>query len=1282
MTSTTRLFRPLPALLSAAAALLWQLPAAAVTIDSFTTNQAAVTDPPGTSTVATGGADILGTRRALTSDLLNLPVGTSGTGPVSTSVTGGALVFTIANTTPDSRGEGYATWDGDTAPTNLNVTGLGGQDLTAGGLHNSIHIRVNSASAGTEIVVDVYSSATASSRGFLRIPSAIAAATDLYLTYKYDFVATNSSPADFANVGAVEMRVRGTEISASIDLVETTGPTLLASKRDLDLANSPIAAPVLEGGTFKYRVQLDSQNGLATGIDLTDTVDANTTLDAASVRATPVAIDDAYITAGHVGRSVAAPGLLANDFDPDNNGSAPELVVAAASVGTFATTLGGSITIAADGSFSYEPPVNFHRTIDTYTYTVQDNDGQTSTGLFKIALGRRVWFVDDAHPGTNAGTLANPFVGFTTGNVNGTSGTGDRDADGDIIYMRTGTHVAQIELEPGEWLYGEGEDLTLDGQQIVAAGTDPVVTSSAHGVILSSNNTVRGFTVGNTAAGSFDIIGANFGTLTASNLVLNGTGGALSLTTGAVAASFDSLASTSGTTGMLLSAVTGNLSVAGATSFSTTAKGIEVSGGSTASLAFNATVGITVSNGFGIFASSGTLGFTGSSNTVAATNGAAIDLANVSLGAGATFATVTSTNSSGRGLSLDTVTGNFAGNGGAISGSTLYGVDVNAGSSTISYAGTVSGARVAEITSRTGGSVTLSGNLTGTTGPNISLSGNLGGTHTFSGASKVLNAGTGTAVSLASNSGATIDFTGGGLDIDVTSGTGFTATGGAAAITVQGTGNSITATSGTALNVASSTIGAAGLTFEAIAANGAANPLVLSSTGASGGLTVTGVGTTPGSGGTIQNISGRGASFTSVTGVNLKNMNFTNTATSAGSPCGSAAVTGANTGCNAAIHLQSTSNVTLDRVNLTTSGQQGINVIDVNGFTLSNAALSGLGNAADEDGIHALNLLGTVAFTSTTIASSGDDNVNIQNRSSTASTITFTGGSFNTGVLGSGLLFGIRDSSSTNLTISGVTSNNNFSGGIVVDTFDTATTVLNVTGSTITNNNDGIQVSASQTSSAQFDIDNNDFIGNDFLAVTVLKAAFSTGGTLEGAIRNNNPITIGNGQTTDAISIFQAGGGALKVAVTNNVINYAGTQRAILVQAGQDGNGTVDFTMTGNTVDVQLDGAGNAVAGVLAQTAITGPGNTASVCADIGGAGGLSNTFTHSLGGTMAGGDIRVRQRNDGTFRLPGFGGPATNTANVIAYLAGRNTLVSAATATADSTGFGGGGACSAPVIP
>ena len=99
----------------------------------------------------------------------------------------------------------------------------------------------------------------------------------------------------------------------------------------------------------------------------------------------------------------------------------------------------------------------------------------------------------------------------------------------------------------------------------------------------------------------------------------------------------------------------------------------------------------------------------------------------------------------------------------------------------------------------------------------------------------------------------------------------------------------------------------------------------------------------------------------------------------------------------------------------------------------------------------------------------------------------------------------------------------------------------------------------------------------------------------------------------------------------------------------------------------------------FAQNAITGPGVTSSLCADIGGAGALSNTFTHSVAVSLIGGDVRVRQRNDGTVRLPGYVGGPLDTTAVASYLNSRNAEVSSSTASVQTTGFAGGAACTQP---
>jgi len=656
--------------------------------------------------------------------------------------------------------------------------------------------------------------------------------------------------------------------------------------------------------------------------------------------------------------------------------------------------------------------------------------------------------------------------------------------------------------------------------------------------------------------------------------------------------------------------------------------------------------------------------------TVSAANAAAVVLSDVTTsGSGILLSSVTSSNSGATGVALTNVGGTFTASGGAITSATGTDFLISGGTADVTWAGTI----------------------TDDVGTLVSVSGSTGGTKTFSGAITDGDDGDGSGITLTGNTGATITFSG-GLLLSTGGNPAFTATGGGTVNVcdenpcgVSGSNgplvNTLTTTTATALNVASTTIGASNLEFRSISVNGAAKGISLNATGTSGGLKVKGTGAA-GSGGTIQSCTQRGAELIATSNVSLVRMSFTGNGTATGAPCGSAALaTSSNTGCNGPVYLQNVTTATLDSLVVNGSAQQGIVALDSSGLALSNSTLTSLGNGPDEDGLHVTNLSGTNLISNTSITGSGDDNVNIQNLSGT-STINISGGSFSTGVLGSGLLFGIRGSSNTTITVAGTTVNDNFSGGIVADAYDTATLSIDVGTSTITNNNDGIQVSAGQTASAQYDIhDNPNISGQDFVAITLLKAAFSTGGALEGAIRNN-VITVANGRPADAVFVSQLGGGALRTAIQSNTINYAGTQRAILLQAGQDGNGSLESTITGNTIDIQLDGAGNAVAGILAQSAITGPGNTASLCTDIGGAGGLRNTFTHSLGGTMAAGDIRVRQRNDGTVRLPGYGGAFNDTAAVITYLSGRNTVVSAPTATLDSSGFTGGGACVQPIIP
>jgi hypothetical protein len=92
----------------------------------------------------------------------------------------------------------------------------------------------------------------------------------------------------------------------------------------------------------------------------------------------PVASDDPYGTTEDTQLVVVAPGMLGNDTDADLD----QLTVI-----TFdaPSVEGGAVVVAADGSFTYDPPADYSGT-DTFGYTVSDG-ALTDTATVTIAVG-------------------------------------------------------------------------------------------------------------------------------------------------------------------------------------------------------------------------------------------------------------------------------------------------------------------------------------------------------------------------------------------------------------------------------------------------------------------------------------------------------------------------------------------------------------------------------------------------------------------------------------------------------------------------------------------------------------------------------------------------------------------------------------------------------------------------------------------------------------------------------------------------------------------------------
>jgi hypothetical protein len=312
------------------------------------------------------------------------------------------------------------------------------------------------------------------------------------------------------------------------------------------------------------------------------------------------------------------------------------------------------------------------------------------------------------------------------------------------------------------------------------------------------------------------------------------------------------------------------------------------------------------------------------------------------------FQQITSTNSASTGVSLVTVPGTFtAGTGSAITNATGTDFVINGSNATVTYAGTI----------------------TDDVGQLVQVTNTTGGAKTFSGAITDGNDGDGSGISLTNNTGATINFQG-GLLLSTGANPAFTATGGGTVNVCDenpcnpaATGalvNTLTTTTATALNVASTAIGANNLEFRAISANGGANGIVLNGTGTDGGLQVKGTGGTCTSaasctGGSIQNTSADGVSLTSTRNVSLTRMFIFS---SGGSNVDAVSVT----------------NLTLANLWVDSSNDHGVRGNNLTNLTISGGTYHRGGADAEPtcnlNGVEITNLLGTNSVTGATFSRS------------------------------------------------------------------------------------------------------------------------------------------------------------------------------------------------------------------------------------------------------------------------------------------------------------------------
>ncbi|WP_108668104.1 tandem-95 repeat protein [Euzebya rosea] len=534
----------------------------------------------------------------------------------------------------------------------------------------------------------------------------------------------------------------------------------------------------------------------------------------------PVAADDDYDAFGNTelivvtdladatpalrGPGVRIQGTLL-DGDTDVDGDTLSAVAATGQ----ATTQGGSVDIQADGTFVYTPAVG-STTTDTFTYTVTDGTVDDS-GLATITLSELIWYVDADAAAGGDGRSHTPLdtMPSTVG------------AAGDIVYVgesATAVGGAGTTLQADQQLIGAGVALQvgLPSTELAPASTAPVITSTADGVTLGVNNTVRGIDIGTTSG--IGLVGnSGFGTLSMSDVVISGTGRAISLIGGTMGAppagtrhidSVDVVLAGGADRAIHTNQLSGAL-LLGTVDVTGTGHGlrlIDTGGVSIDSLDVDVTgIALQAQDLTTLAILNGTV----EQERLHSSADAALDLDNIRL----------------LSLTTDSVSSNSSGTGVSVSST--------AGALTVEGPTTVDSVATTAIDIDSGPSVTFGGLVQAAGSSGLQLT---GGTTTLSAM--------------------------GGLQVSGTTGIGLEV-GSGTTINVSGPGSTASSTSNTAVDI-TGTIGGSGVTFDSVTAGGGTHGIVLSNTGA-GAFTVTGTGG-PDSGGTISSTTGEGVLLTNTGG--------------------------------------------------------------------------------------------------------------------------------------------------------------------------------------------------------------------------------------------------------------------------------------------------------------------------------------------------------------------------------------------------------------------------------
>ncbi|MEA4931871.1 MAG: Ig-like domain-containing protein, partial [Anaerolineaceae bacterium] len=220
-------------------------------------------------------------------------------------------------------------------------------------------------------------------------------------------------------------------------------PTILTAGKVSDPVNGTLTLNA--DGSFTYTPNANF-NGTDTftykaNDGLADSNVATVTITVTAVNDAPVAVNDTYSTSFETTLTVALPGVLDNDTDADGDTLTAALVTGVNN---------GSLTLNANGSFTYTPNANFNG-VDTFTYKA--NDGTTDSNVATVTITVTAWV--NTPPVAVADTYETDqgveLVVATPGVL-----SNDYDIDDDVLTATLKTNVTKgtlVLLEDGSFSY-------------------------------------------------------------------------------------------------------------------------------------------------------------------------------------------------------------------------------------------------------------------------------------------------------------------------------------------------------------------------------------------------------------------------------------------------------------------------------------------------------------------------------------------------------------------------------------------------------------------------------------------------------------------------------------------------------------------------------------------------------------------------------------------------------------------------------------------------------------